>query len=258
VPGAVATNVHGINAGGQMVGAFFDVTGGPHGWLRDPGGSLSMIEVPGATFTDPIGINADGQIVGAFVDPGGAVHGFLATGTTFTTLDVPGAVVTLVNDVNSSGRLAGGFLDAMGRVHGWFRDPGGAFTTIGAPGAVHTQAFGVDDAGQIVGAFTEVAGAFGADPTDPTVPNQGFLLTGGRFATLNVPGAVSTNAVGIDERGRIVGDFLDPAGAVHGFLATPVAAPATIVLLSLGALALLGPGQRRAGRQHRRGQEGRR
>jgi probable HAF family extracellular repeat protein len=37
------------------------------------------------------------------------------------------------------------------------------------------------------------------------------------FTTIDVPGATSTEASGINARGQIVGHFLDASGAEHGF-----------------------------------------
>jgi probable HAF family extracellular repeat protein len=49
---------------------------------------------------------------------------------------------------------------------------------------------------------------------------HGFLDTGGSFTTIDVPGAVFTNAYGINDSGQIVGRFGDATGNFHGFLDT--------------------------------------
>src|SRR6266542_2245758 len=47
---------------------------------------------------------------------------------------------------------------------------------------------------------------------------HGFLYTGGTFTTIDVPGAIRTNAFGINDAGQIVGFFQDTSGGTHGFL----------------------------------------
>jgi hypothetical protein len=50
--------------------------------------------------------------------------------------------------------------------------------------------------------------------------SHGFLLSGGRYTPVDVPGAVSTEAFKINPDGTIVGNYTDAGGAVHGFLAS--------------------------------------
>jgi len=50
---------------------------------------------------------------------------------------------------------------------------------------------------------------------DVSGTQHGFLLDKGSFATIDVPGAMSTSALAINAHGQIVGGFTD------GFLATP-------------------------------------
>src|SRR4051812_25651077 len=80
VPGAFlgTTVASGINDAGQIVGSFIDSTG-QHGFLRDPDGNLTQIDVPSAVGpfgTQAFGINDAGQIVGIF---NGGSHSFLDT-----------------------------------------------------------------------------------------------------------------------------------------------------------------------------------
>ena len=41
------------------------------------------------------------------------------------------------------------------------------------------------------------------------------------FTTIDVPNSVTTNAFGINNRGQIVGLYVDASGATHGFVAEP-------------------------------------
>jgi uncharacterized membrane protein len=59
------------------------------------------------------------------------------------------------------------------------------------------------------------------------------------FTILDVPGSRDTQAYGINDRGQIVGAFIDAEGRRHGFIATEVPEPGTLILLSVGLLAPL-------------------
>jgi probable HAF family extracellular repeat protein len=65
--------------------------------------------------------------------------------------------------------------------------------------ARQTVASGINPAGDIVGVFTDGVGQ-----------QHGFLLSGGQFTTVDVPGAVGTSANGISPSGDIVGNYTAP------------------------------------------------
>src|SRR5579872_833757 len=76
VPGATKTYAIGINASGQIVGGYVDVTGTEHGFLYKSG-KFSTIDAPGSSGrTDARGINNFGHIVGDYTESG-EDHGFL-------------------------------------------------------------------------------------------------------------------------------------------------------------------------------------
>jgi probable HAF family extracellular repeat protein len=52
--------------------------------------------------------------------------------------------------------------------------------------------------------------------------NHGFLLDHGSYTTFDLPGLPSTEALGINDSGQIVGYYSDASEGHHGFLATPV------------------------------------
>ena len=49
------------------------------------------------------------------------------------------------------------------------------------------------------------------------LPTAGKATTGPTYTALNVPGAASTQAYGINDAGQIVGSYYDAAGNLHGF-----------------------------------------
>jgi len=86
----------------------------------------------------------------------------------------------------------------------------GRFTPVTLPpGVEDPTALGIgpidlNDRRQIVGSYDDVA----ADAT------RGFLLMRGRFATVHVPGAMSSQAQGINNRGQIVGVYSTDSNAI--------------------------------------------
>jgi hypothetical protein len=48
-----------------------------------------------------------------------------------------------------------------------------------------------------------------------------FLLSNGVFTSFDPPGAIFSDAAGINPGGIIVGIYVDSANAVHGFIRTP-------------------------------------
>jgi probable HAF family extracellular repeat protein len=91
----------------------------------------------------------------------------------------------------------------------------GTFRTIDFPGAADTveccsAILNINDEGQIVGGYMDASGT-----------GHGFLLKGGMFTTIDFPGAVYTEALGMNARGQIVGEYIDAIKmASHGFLLT--------------------------------------
>ncbi len=75
-PDAISTGAGGINASGQIVGAYGDTGGNVHGFFLDSDGiSFTSFDFPGVTDTEPNGINASRQVVGTYADAIGN-HGF--------------------------------------------------------------------------------------------------------------------------------------------------------------------------------------
>ena len=211
---------------------------------QTPTYTFTPIDVPGAAWTVASSINDTAQIIGTFWD-GTRTHVFLNSGGSFTTIDIPGASNIGASGINNAGQIVGMFLDGTGW-HGFIYSAG-SFTIIDVP-LYQPSLSGINTAGQIVGSFGEsidvdhgflrnVDGSIttvdvpGAISTDAYGINdlgqivgwfdgQGFLDVGGSFTTINVPGAFSDGAYGINNAGQIVGGYSDRTGN-HGFVATP-------------------------------------
>ena len=151
VPGAAYTSLFGINPGGDIVGSYMTVVGGPwHGFLlRD--GAFTLIDLPGApggTFV--VGINPAGDISGSYCTDAmpcglnsGNWHGFVLRDGEITSFDFPGAIFTLALHINPSGQIVGRYRGADGNYHGFLRS-GEEFSSIDFPGAACTIATGIN------------------------------------------------------------------------------------------------------------------
>lgn len=238
VPGSSATEIHGINDAGTIVGTFTDNLG-VHGFLQTMAG-LTTIDGPGATFTQANAINNLGQIVGTYGNDA-VLHGFLQIGTALTTIDIPGSTGTVPFAINDSGQIVGGYY--VGTNFNGFLWSGGSITAVNVPGATNTVAHGINDAGQVVGFYTDSVGHYhgflwtagvytpidigsaGTEAHDINSSgeivgsdgNDGFLLNGVNTQTINAPGASITNPYSINSTGKIAGTYIDIHGT-HGFL----------------------------------------
>ncbi len=201
VPGATFTAARAITADGRIVGFFNDATG-QHGFLLADG-YFTTIDVPvsGARSTNVFGINARGDIVGSWVDGGGVQHGFHwpAHGP-FTVINGPGAIRTLARGINAAGDIVG-YYDTADKRHGFLLRRDGVFSTIDLNGTQGPPPNGTFT--QWINARGDLVGSF----FDGSV--HGFLMTDDQVTQLDVPfpGAINTNAPGLNDRGDIVGFY---------------------------------------------------
>ena len=181
-----------INPAGAIAGLYLDASSLYHGFLRDPDGALTTIDVPGAHQTFPYSINPAGAIAG-YYGVAGVIHGFLrAPNGTLTTFDAPGAGTgfaqgTLALNINPAGEIAGDYNDNSNVFHGFVRAPDGTITTFDAPGAgtgsgqgtFTTTVDGLNPAGVISGATLDNSNVY-----------HGFVRApNGTITIFDVPGA---------------------------------------------------------------------
>jgi hypothetical protein len=211
-PGAVLTNAQGINAGGEIVGAYNDA-GTPsrtHGFVLS-GERFQSIDVPGSRATVARGIGPGGDIVGTYQNPnetgGVPAHGFLLNSRgEFFGVDYPGHINTIAQRILPDGTILGCYHDndTMGSMHGMLLSPRRGFEAIAEGMSMHNGA--TPDGRLIVGLFTDMDGR-----------GKGYLIDRGRFEPFEVPGATSTAGWDINQAGVAVGVYRDGAGRFHGF-----------------------------------------
>jgi uncharacterized membrane protein len=209
-PGAVETQLLGLNNRGDVVGAYSDTQGNSHGFSYNKKDGFRTIDVPGASLTLASSINDSGRIVGIGIDALGIDHGFLLSGGDFTAINVPGGVHTDALGINEQGDIVGVYDTGDVTIQIGFVLRKGHFTSIQDPSAapLHTQLNDINDRGQIVGLYIDTAGIF-----------HGLLLDDGNFATIDFPDAVGgTLASGINSQGQIAGRYLSGPGGNQGFV----------------------------------------
>ena len=210
-PGAVLTNVQGINPGGEMVGFYRDTAGKQHGFSLS-GANFSSIDYPGAISTSARGINPGGGIVGSYTNaPGGPpnVHGFLLSQGLISEVQYPNSLGTIPQRIGPNGDIYGCVhdMDLMGSMHGFVRNANG-YSILDLKASMHNGA--TPDGRVIVGLYTDMM----------TSLSHGYVIDNGNFASLDVPNSNFTRGWDINPAGNIVGEFRDTTGKFHGFLRT--------------------------------------
>src|SRR5215469_444749 len=256
VPGAVITNVLGINTAGDVVGNYSAGSSAPsHGFLYS-GGTFTLFDYPGQYTTIAYGINDSGVIAGsAYADDASNVVGFLYDQTTFTTIRAPGKAATIVYGINNAGDLVGGAGTTLSSTKA-FEMTAGRFKNISPPGTyVYIYGAGINDSGKVAGfilnglydyGFTYMNGKFqkvlvpGTSQTEASGVNDdgtvvgwffsctsvcgdhGFVFLNGKYSSFDYPGAMSTFAASISKSGQIVGSYTLDNQTFHGFVTNPI------------------------------------
>jgi hypothetical protein len=215
IPGATSYFVAGINDEGLIAGSWSAADGSEIGFIRSPDGRIStpIVHPDDNTRTTVLrAVNDDAVIAGFY--GANVSHGFLFTEGNFRTVDFPGAVATALRGINNLGDLSGTYsiVDLNADEFGFIIPRRGAPISLklSDPSGTGIVVGGINDLRQLVGYYT-----------DATATLVGFLRQpGGQFVSVIVPGAVSTQAYGINDCGIVVGVYGDGSTA-HGFYGRP-------------------------------------
>ena len=161
VPGAVQTNLLGINEPGDLTGAFDPDGSGVFQALIDHHGTITAYSVPGALGTFAYELNNNKKLtVGYYIDAAGILHGQYrdSSGALHFPIDPPGSVGTVLFGVDNKNNVVGRYADAAGVTHGLFFVPPDSFFTFDFPGSAFTSLNGINQRGDIVGRYVDAAG----------------------------------------------------------------------------------------------------
>ena len=137
---------------------------------------------------------------------------------TFTFSDVHANKTALETDtfaVNNAGAIAGDYVDAKNVQHAMIL-AGKKLTTVdhkdcqtsGGFSAGAIAFFGINNKGAAAGWCTSTK----------TGLYQGFVYASGKFTAVNFPKSNGTQAIGINDKGDVVGLYLDSSSVQHGFV----------------------------------------
>lgn len=147
--------------------------------------------------------NSTAPVTAGFLLDFSTAHG-VDTETFSTVPKYPGSTTSFPFAINNTGQIVGAYIDSAGDYHGYVLT-NGTFTAINVPftGAVNTEPTAINDEGDIVGTW---------GPEN----NQGFVLSGGVYTMILVPGNDNTEPYGINDSGVVVG-AVGEAGTEYGF-----------------------------------------
>jgi hypothetical protein len=138
----------------------------------------------------------------------------IAWAQTYTAVNYPGAASTaIVGGPNLEGTSVGVYnITAGGVNHGFAVTARGVFTPFDVPGATNTTPNFINLQGVIVGSYIDSGGT-----------SHGFVLNGGKYTTVDYPGAPGSALSGINDLGEMSGTYCsdaacDTSATLHSFV----------------------------------------
>lgn len=167
---------------------------------------FASADYPGAALSVVLDTNTS-TVLGYTQLPGPS--GFTLKGGTYQLVSLPNSLNNAPRAINTAGNMVGTYTDASNVTHG-FLDVAGVVTNIDYIFAQTggTTPYDTNDGGEIVGYYIvpDFNNYYGLSTTD-----------GVTFTEINFPGAVDTQALGVNSAGQIVGQWYDGT-SFHGFL----------------------------------------
>ena len=211
-PGAVATYGDFVNAAGAVVGSYTDADGMPHGYIRNPDGSFTTLDLPTSPNLQYLFVNTitDVGLIGfraKAVDDILRSYIILPSGTLYE-VQRPGSVITVVRNVNQDGSIIGFYDTTDGRRYGFIGRPnpqangedfGMIFSAHLSKGlnmlsmplkpTVHTTARSLAVKTGATTVITLDAENQRFVAWTPSAPDDGFLIEGAKGYIVNLPRA---------------------------------------------------------------------
>jgi hypothetical protein len=135
----------------------------------------------------------------------------------FTTFHHGPGTVTTPFAVNNAGTVAGDYVDARGVQHGMIL-AGKKLTTINDIDKDCVTSGGFTSGAIAFYGMNSAGAAAGWCTSTKTGLYEGFVYAGGKFTGVNFPKAKGNQAIGINDKGAVVGLYLDSGNVQHGFL----------------------------------------
>ena len=160
---AVQTFPNNINKQGEIAGDWEDSSLKIHGFVRDPGGTITSFDWPGS---DSSGAHST---VVASINDAGAITESSISGLGFvrdpegnaTSLNAPGSIATSPQSINAGGTITGFYNERNTVLHGFVREPNGTVTSFDPPGSTITRAVSIKAKGAIAGWCFELSAGGG-------------------------------------------------------------------------------------------------
>lgn len=207
-PGAVATNINGVDSSGNVVGhASVLQQGSFHGvgFLRLASGKVVALTDPNAVqSTYANGISDTSAIIGGYTNGSNQGYGFFVSKATGY-LTVNKGPNTELTGISTNGLIVGRYTN--GNITGFVQTAARQFEVLPNLNGLPVQPLGINSANVIVG--NDASSALIGVQTD------GFILEpGGAYQVVDYPGAFITRLVGINDAGAVVGSYTQSVNGI--------------------------------------------
>lgn len=204
----------GVNDNGEIAGYFGSGNPGhPNQGYTLEQGAYTPENFTGSVQTQVTGLNNNGLTVGFWADQNNDNFGFVDNKGVFTNVVDPntgtaGVQTNQLLAVNDHNIAAGFYVDANGVSHGdTYNILNHQFNEITINGATAVTAAAINNSNQVGGFYTNSAGV-----------TEGFVQTGSNLQSIMINGEVSTEILGLNNKGMADGVVVDGNDAMHGFI----------------------------------------
>jgi hypothetical protein len=177
---------------------------------------------PAAIEANAFQVNVLGNVLGDYFTNSAGASGDVYASGQYTLLDgsavaiyAPGATFTTLTGISDDVEIAGYFGTSSAGTEGFIYSGGGpltnngTFTTFAPPGVTNFETLGINIHGEVIGESFAKKGS--------RVTGQSFLYDAGTLTSIDLPGSLGTNVLGLNDSGITLGTYEGIAGT-HGFI----------------------------------------